>query len=137
MSGTGNVEPGVDDAVNFATSGTLKTIDVTVGQHVKKGQLIATLDPTSAQLTLSEAQDALTSAKDQLTSIEDGDSTSSSSNRLLRLRCVRRVGGHRCHGCIGQAPLRNHHRNHHHRHRHGHHHHRDDHGHDRHGHNTD
>jgi multidrug efflux pump subunit AcrA (membrane-fusion protein) len=79
VSGSGNVEPGVDDAVNFATSGTLQTINVTVGEHVKQGQLIATLDPTSAQLTLNEAQDGLTSAEDSLTAAEDGDSTSSGS----------------------------------------------------------
>jgi multidrug efflux pump subunit AcrA (membrane-fusion protein) len=79
VSGSGNVEPGVDDAVNFATSGTLQTINVTVGEHVKKGQLIATLDPSSAQLTLQEAEDSLTSAEDNLTSAEDGDSTSSGS----------------------------------------------------------
>lgn len=80
VSGTGNVEPGVDDAVNFATSGTLKTIDVSVGEHVKKGQLIATLDRTSAQLTLDEAEDSLKSAEDDLTSAEDGTSTSTGSS---------------------------------------------------------
>lgn len=80
VSGTGNVEPTIDDAVNFATSGTLKTIDVKVGEHVRKGQLIATLDPTSAELTLEQAQETLTAAEDSLTEEEDGDSSSSSSS---------------------------------------------------------
>ena len=79
VSGTGNVEPTVDQDVNFDTSGTLQSVNVTVGEHVKKGQLIATLNPSSAQLTLQEAQDSLTAAQDNLTSVEDGDSSSGSS----------------------------------------------------------
>ena len=79
VSGTGNVEPTVDDDVNFETSGTLATMDVKVGEHVKKGQLIATLDPSSAESTLEEAEETLSSAKDSLTEAEDGDSSSSSS----------------------------------------------------------
>ena len=80
VSGSGNVEPGVDQAVNFGTGGTLQSVNVTVGQHVKKGQLIASLDPSTAELTLEEAQTSLTAAEDQLTADEDGDSSSSSSS---------------------------------------------------------
>lgn len=80
VSGSGNVEPGVDQDVNFATSGTLNSINVKVGQHVTKGQLIATLNPSSAELTLAEAKLSLTEAEDQLTSAEDGDSSGSSSD---------------------------------------------------------
>jgi multidrug efflux pump subunit AcrA (membrane-fusion protein) len=79
VSGTGNVEPSTDDDVNFATSGTLKSVDVKVGQRVKKGQLIATLDSSSARLTLQQAQATLTAAEDNLTATENGQSTSSSS----------------------------------------------------------
>src|SRR5579862_8692953 len=52
VSGSGNVEPLTDVTLNFPTSGTLKAVYVKVGQHVKKGQLIAELDPASAQLSL-------------------------------------------------------------------------------------
>ena len=79
VSGSGEVEPGIDDTLNFATSGTLQSVDVKVGQHVKKGQLIATLDPSSAELTLESANASLTSAEDNLTEVEDGTSTGSSS----------------------------------------------------------
>src|ERR1700684_1350103 len=72
VSGSGEVEPGVDDTLNFGTSGTLKSIDVKVGEHVKKGKLIATLDPSSADLTLEEAEASLTEAEDNLTEVEDG-----------------------------------------------------------------
>ena len=42
--GTGNVEAGADIDVNFQTSGTLSQVYVKAGQHVNKGQLLATLD---------------------------------------------------------------------------------------------
>lgn len=70
VSGSGNVEPAVDDAVNFRTSGTLQTIDVHVGQHVRQGQLLGTLNPTSAQLALDQAGQSLTAAEDQLSAAE-------------------------------------------------------------------
>ena len=79
VTGSGNVEAGTDVDVNFQTSGTLSHVYVTDGQHVQKGQLIATLDSTSAQLALDEAEATLTSAEDQLSSDEDGSSSSSSS----------------------------------------------------------
>ncbi len=42
--------------VNVAAGGKLAEIDVTVGQQVKKGQVLAKLDPTSLQNALDEAQ---------------------------------------------------------------------------------
>src|SRR5271168_3613455 len=50
VSGSGNVEPSTNVTLNFPSSGTLKAVYVSVGQHVKKGQLIAELNPASAQL---------------------------------------------------------------------------------------
>src|SRR6201996_9584749 len=79
VSGTGNVEAGADLDVNFQASGTLSKVYVKVGQHVSKGQLLATLDQTSALLTLDQAQNNLTAAQDQLTAAEDSSSSSSSS----------------------------------------------------------
>jgi multidrug efflux pump subunit AcrA (membrane-fusion protein) len=76
VSGTGNVEPGVEDDVNFSTNGTLTSIDVKVGQHVTKGELLATLDPSSAELTLSAARATLTAAQDEATSAT-GDASAS------------------------------------------------------------
>jgi multidrug efflux pump subunit AcrA (membrane-fusion protein) len=79
VTGSGNVEASTDDTVNFQTSGTLQNVYVTVGQHVTKGQLLATLASSAAELTLNQAQDELTAAKDNLTSVEDGDGTSGGS----------------------------------------------------------
>ncbi len=80
VSGSGEVEPGISDTLNFGTSGTLQTVNVTVGEHVNKGQLIATLDPSAAELTLKEAEVTLTEAKDNLAAVKAGDSTASSSS---------------------------------------------------------
>src|SRR5450432_805140 len=42
--------------VNFMGSGKLAAINVNIGQHVKKNQMLAKLDPTSLQDALNEAQ---------------------------------------------------------------------------------
>ena len=79
VTGTGNVEAGTDVDVNFKTSGTLQHVYVSEGQHVIKGQLLATLDPTSAQLGVDQAEEQLTAAEDQLTAVENGTSSGSGS----------------------------------------------------------
>ena len=78
VTGTGNVEAGTDVNANFRTSGTLADVFVSVGQHVNEGQLLATLDPTVAQLSLDQAEQNLTAAEDQLTAVENGTASSAS-----------------------------------------------------------
>jgi macrolide-specific efflux system membrane fusion protein len=80
VTGSGNIEAGTDLDLNFQTGGTVSSVDVHVGQHVQKGQLIATLDQSSAQLTLDQAQQNLAAAEDQLSSAESGSSTTSGSS---------------------------------------------------------
>jgi multidrug efflux pump subunit AcrA (membrane-fusion protein) len=80
VTGTGNLEPVTDEDVNFQTSGTLTHVYVKSGEKVKKGQLLATVDPTSAKLTLSEARATLASSKTALTKAEDSDSSSTSAS---------------------------------------------------------
>jgi HlyD family secretion protein len=48
--------------VNFSGSGTLTEIDVSVGQQVTAGQLLAKLDPTSLQDAVNSAQTSLNNA---------------------------------------------------------------------------
>jgi membrane fusion protein, macrolide-specific efflux system len=79
VTGSGNIEAGTDLDVNFQTSGTLSNVYVHVGQHVNKGQLLATLNQSSAQLTLDQAEQNLVSAEDQLSSAESGSSASTGS----------------------------------------------------------
>src|ERR1700735_2403947 len=63
-TGSGDVEPAVDDSVSFQTSGTLQHLYVKQGDHVVKGQLLATLDSTAAQDTVDQDQQELTAGKD-------------------------------------------------------------------------
>ena len=87
VSGTGNVAAGTDDEVDFATSGTLKHVYVHEGEHVTKGQTLATLDPTSAQLALDEADATLTAAEDTLdedeVSVESDEQTVKNDEQAL------------------------------------------------------
>ncbi|MDQ1496362.1 MAG: hypothetical protein QOG69_2845, partial [Actinomycetota bacterium] len=66
VSATGNVQPASTLNVGFATSGTVSEVDVTVGQQVQAGDLLAKLDPTAAQTNLQVAQLNLTSANAKL-----------------------------------------------------------------------
>jgi membrane fusion protein, macrolide-specific efflux system len=78
VTGSGNIAAGTDVNVNFNTSGTLESVDVSAGQHVSPGQLLATLDPTAAQLSLDQANQNLTAAQDNLSCL-DGGSTNCGS----------------------------------------------------------
>lgn len=62
---SGTVEEESGSAVSFSTAGTIKSLNVSEGQNVKKGQLIGTLDDASlrnayeiALATLNQAKDA-------------------------------------------------------------------------------
>ncbi len=61
VSATGPLQSGLYD-VNFSGNGTIAEIDVSVGQHVKAGQVLAKLDPTSLQDAVNSAQTALNNA---------------------------------------------------------------------------
>lgn len=65
MRYSGTVEEGSGAALSFPVSGTVNRILVSTGSHVKKGQLLATLDASSmrslhdaARATLEQAEDA-------------------------------------------------------------------------------
>lgn len=62
--GTGTVSPADESSFGFNTSGQVKGIAVSVGDHVETGQVLAQLDDTDAQIELIQAQEAM----DKLTS---------------------------------------------------------------------
>jgi multidrug efflux pump subunit AcrA (membrane-fusion protein) len=72
ISTSGNVTAPNNINVNFATGGKLAEIDVTVGQKVKKGQVLAKLDSTAAQAGLDSAKAQLASAQANLTELREG-----------------------------------------------------------------
>jgi multidrug efflux pump subunit AcrA (membrane-fusion protein) len=71
VSGSGNLQPANQLNLGFKTSGTVTSILVTQGEHVTQGQLLATLDPQSAEVTLEQAKAALLSAEANLVKEEE------------------------------------------------------------------
>jgi macrolide-specific efflux system membrane fusion protein len=75
VSASGSVASANSRDLAFGASGTVDTIKVQVGDKVKKGQLLATLDDASAQDTLQSAQAALSAAEAGDTSTPSGYSS--------------------------------------------------------------
>ncbi len=71
---TGQVVSNTDLDLSFNSSGIVKSIKVKVGDKVKKGQIIATLDSGLEQAALTSARGALAAAKARLNKIIDGAS---------------------------------------------------------------
>lgn len=83
VSGSGNLQAASQLNLGFKTSGTVTHIYVVQGQHVTQGQLIATLDPQSAEVTLEQAKASLQSAAANLAKEQETDgegSTAGGSN---------------------------------------------------------
>lgn len=70
LSLTGTIEPVSQANLNFATSGTVATVDVTVGQKVKAGGVLATLQSAQLSAQLDQAQAAYDTAQSTLTNDE-------------------------------------------------------------------
>ncbi len=60
VSGSGTLQPASKVGVDFATSGTLTGLFVSVGDHVTSGQLLAEIDPASEESSLRSAEMSLT-----------------------------------------------------------------------------
>ena len=65
ISATGPVQGGVYN-INFSGTGKISQIDVTVGQPVTEGQIVAKLDKTSLQDAVNQAQSAVSTAQTAL-----------------------------------------------------------------------
>ena len=61
---SGTVEEESGTPLSFATAGTVQTVHIRLGQHVRAGQLIATLDSTSLQSSYHAARASLEQAED-------------------------------------------------------------------------
>src|SRR5260221_13959054 len=66
VDSTGAVEPEQSASLSLETSGTVATVPVKVGDHVKTGDVLMTLDPASAPINVIQAQADLSSAKTNL-----------------------------------------------------------------------
>jgi multidrug efflux pump subunit AcrA (membrane-fusion protein) len=79
VSGTGNVQAASQLNLGFKTSGTVTHIYVKQGQHVVKGQLLATVDPQSAEVTLEQAKASLQSAEANAAKEEEGSTATTAT----------------------------------------------------------
>ncbi|WP_162002502.1 biotin/lipoyl-binding protein [Streptomyces sp. CB01881] len=75
VSGTGTLASPTDAAQDFTTGGKLTAVKVAVGDSVKKGQVLATVDTTTAQQQVDAAQSALNTANANLTKAQAGVTT--------------------------------------------------------------
>src|SRR5271154_5169699 len=73
VSGSGNVQAVSQLNLGFKTGGTVTHVYVTQGEQVAQGQLLATLDPQSAEVTLEQARASLQSAAANLAKEEETD----------------------------------------------------------------
>ena len=79
VSGNGNVQSATELDLGFKTSGTVTHIYVKQGQQVARGQLLATLDPQDAEVTLQQSKASLQSAEASLAALEENEGESTSS----------------------------------------------------------
>ncbi|HXB64805.1 MAG TPA: biotin/lipoyl-binding protein [Solirubrobacteraceae bacterium] len=80
VSGSGNIQAASQLNLGFKTAGAVTQIYVHQGQHVVAGQLLAELDPESAEVTLQQAKATLQSAEADLVQEEETDGEGSSSS---------------------------------------------------------
>jgi macrolide-specific efflux system membrane fusion protein len=80
VSGSGTLSSPSDAGLNFTTGGTLTEVDVKPGDKVKKGDVLAKVDPTSANETLQQDEASLTAAQANLTKVEEGETPASTGS---------------------------------------------------------
>ncbi len=67
---TGGAKAGVESRISFKVRGTLSELDAKVGDRLKKGHLIARIDPRDYELLVEDAQAALAQARAQAVKAE-------------------------------------------------------------------
>ncbi len=80
VSGTGTVSSSSELDVGFSTAGVVTHIYVREGQHVEKGELLATLDPAGAEIALEQARATLLTAESNLAKEVETDGETSTSS---------------------------------------------------------
>ncbi len=63
---SGVIRAGQESRISFKVGGTLRTLKVSVGERVKRGKLIAELDPSDLRLSMQQAQAAHSQARAQM-----------------------------------------------------------------------
>src|SRR5262245_63016754 len=61
LHGSGSVQPPGTSALGFPSQGRLTSVDVRVGEHVSRGQALASIDASAARTALANALSSLAS----------------------------------------------------------------------------
>ncbi len=80
VSGSGNIQAATQLDLGFKTSGVVTQIFVSQGAHVTEGQLLAELNPDTAEVTLEQARASLQAAEASLVQEEETDGEGASGS---------------------------------------------------------
>ncbi len=86
---SGTLRPASTRTLDFPTGGVVSTVDVSPGQKVRAGQVLASLDTAPLQAQLASAQASLASAQARLTSDQAGPSASQLSSADAQVASAR------------------------------------------------
>lgn len=75
VSATGTITPKREEDLTFSSSGTVTRVAVSVGDKVRKGDVLATIDRSSLEAQVDAAQAQVTAAESQLDEDADASST--------------------------------------------------------------
>ncbi len=78
VSATGTINPKIQSNLRFASSGTVKSVEVKVGDVVTVGQRVAAIDPTDLRTAVDLAAANVSSAQANLTTIKASSTTTTS-----------------------------------------------------------
>jgi len=81
VSATGTITPRHAEDLSFSSSGVVTRVAVSVGDKVRKGDVLATIDSSSLQAQLDAAQAQVTAATAQLSEDSDASSTQVAADR--------------------------------------------------------
>ena len=79
VSGSGTLAPANQLELNFGAGGEVTRVYVHAGEHVRAGELLATIDPSTARVTLAQAKADLQSAQDTLSGAQSGSATTATT----------------------------------------------------------
>lgn len=86
VSATGTVEPANSATASFTSSGTVTAVDVEVGDTVRTGQVLATIDDSDLQDAVDLAEASVTAAQDQVDNASTSEALASAKAQRASAR---------------------------------------------------
>jgi HlyD family secretion protein len=83
VSASGTVQAAQSRGLSFSMAGTVTEVDVAPGTTVKSGQVLAKIDPTTAEANVTSAQQRVSDASDAVTRAEQTAALPACPPRLL------------------------------------------------------